>query len=56
MDEDGTGLDPGEELRARSQRAGVLGGLAAVGLLLAVLVLVAPGGSKPRLPARASTT
>jgi hypothetical protein len=35
---------------APSHRKGMLGGLAAVGALLAVLVLVAPGGSTPKLP------
>ncbi len=67
MDEQGTDLtDEDDELaattttttaaavRPRSHRAGVLGGLGAVGLLLAVLVLVAPGGSRPRLPAQSA--
>ena len=35
-----------------SHRAGMLAGLAVVGLLLVVLVAFAPGGSKPRLPAQ----
>ncbi|MGO8826468.1 MAG: hypothetical protein ACLQU9_14695 [Acidimicrobiales bacterium] len=40
------------EQRPRSHRAGMLGGLAVVGVLLAVLVAVAPGGSRPTLPAQ----
>jgi hypothetical protein len=38
--------------RAPSHRKGMLGGLAAVGALLAILVVVAPGGSTPKLPAQ----
>jgi hypothetical protein len=63
MDEDDGGLmheeftDAGPDAappedRPRSHRKGMLGGLVAVGLLLAVTVLLAPGGSKPRLPAQ----
>jgi hypothetical protein len=35
--------------RSRSHRAGTLAGLAVVGVLLAVLVVVAPGGSSSKL-------
>jgi hypothetical protein len=75
MDEDGSGLRPGEgsvpqvggdagqlihdefaeaasEQRPESHRWGMLGGLAVVGVLLAVLVALSPGGSTPRLPAQ----
>jgi len=45
--------DAPPEQQPRSHRAGMLAGLAVVGLLLAVLVAFAPGGSKPRLPAQA---
>jgi hypothetical protein len=38
--------------RSRSHRGGMLAGLGVVGALLAVLVLLAPGGSTPRLPAQ----
>jgi hypothetical protein len=34
--------------RARSHRAGMLAGLGVVGVLLGVLVVVAPGGSAPK--------
>ncbi len=37
---------------SRSHRTGMLAGLAVVGALLVVLVVLAPGGSKPRLPAQ----
>lgn len=36
----------------RSHRAGMMAGLAVVGVALAVLLLVAPGGSPPKLPAQ----
>ncbi len=36
--------------RSRSHRTGMLAGLAVVGALLALLVIVAPGGSGPKLP------
>ena len=42
--------DPAARPATPSHRKGMLGGLAAVGTLLAVLVLVAPGGSTPKLP------
>jgi hypothetical protein len=42
--------DPASLSYAPSHRRGMLTGLAGVGVLLAVLVLVAPGGSKPVLP------
>lgn len=38
--------------KSRSHRAGMLAGLGVVGVLLVVLVVFAPGGSKPRLPAQ----
>jgi hypothetical protein len=38
--------------RRRSHRAGMLAGLGVVAVLLAVLVVLAPGGSKPHLPAQ----
>jgi hypothetical protein len=38
--------------KLRSHRAGMLAGLGVVGALLVVLVVFAPGGSKPRLPAQ----
>jgi hypothetical protein len=38
--------------RSRSHRGGMLAGLGVVGALLAVLVVLAPGGSTPRLPAQ----
>jgi cytoskeletal protein RodZ len=38
--------------RSRSHRVGMLAGLGVVGALLAVLLVFAPGGSKPRLPAQ----
>ena len=38
--------------RSRSHRVGMLAGLGVVGVLLAVLVVFAPGGSEPRLPAQ----
>jgi hypothetical protein len=38
--------------RTRSHRTGMLAGLVVVGALLAVLVLLAPGSGKPRLPAQ----
>ncbi len=44
--------DAGVATQPRSHRAGVLGGLAVVGILLAVLVLVSPGASPPKLPAQ----
>jgi hypothetical protein len=44
--------DPTARLAAPSHRKGMLGGLAAVGALLAILVFVAPGGSTPKLPAQ----
>jgi hypothetical protein len=44
--------DPAARPAAPSHRKGMLGGLAAVGTLLAILVLVAPGGSSPKLPAQ----
>jgi hypothetical protein len=37
---------------SRSYRTGMLAGLGVVGALLVVLVVFAPGGSKPRLPAQ----
>ena len=42
--------DPARRPRARSHRTGMLAGLGVVGALLAVLVLLAPGSGKPRLP------
>lgn len=44
--------EPARPPRFRSHRAGMLAGLAVVGALLAVLVLLAPGSGKPRLPAQ----
>ncbi|HWD56603.1 MAG TPA: hypothetical protein VG346_15875 [Acidimicrobiales bacterium] len=44
--------EPKRQPRSRSHRGGMLAGLGVVGVLLAVLVLLAPGGSKPRLPAQ----
>lgn len=41
---------PPRRPRARSHRTGMLAGLGVVGVLLAVLVLLAPGSGKPRLP------
>jgi hypothetical protein len=43
-------VEPTRRPRSRSHRTGMLAGLAVVGALLAVLVVFAPGGSKPRLP------
>ena len=40
------------EQRPESHRRGRLGGLAVIGVLLAVLVALSPGGSTPRLPAQ----
>lgn len=44
--------DPAARPGAPSHRKGMLGGLVAVGTLLAILVLVGPGGSSPKLPAQ----
>lgn len=44
--------EPSRPPRFRSHRAGMLAGLGVVGALLAVLVLLAPGSGKPRLPAQ----
>src|SRR5579872_4660476 len=43
---------PRRAARTRSHRTGMLAGLGVVGILLAVLVIVGPGGSKPHLPAQ----
>jgi hypothetical protein len=45
-------VEPKRPPRSRSHRGGMLAGLGVVGALLAVLVVLAPGGSKPRLPAQ----
>jgi hypothetical protein len=45
-------VEPRRPPRSRSHRGGMLAGLGVVGALLAVLVVLAPGGSKPRLPAQ----
>ncbi len=45
-------VDTDVAAQPRSHRAGVLGGLAVVGILLAVLVLASPGASPPKLPAQ----
>ena len=45
-------VEPTRPPRSRSHRTGMLAGLAVVGALLAVLVVLAPGGSPPRLPAQ----
>ncbi len=45
-------VEPRRAPRSRSHRGGMLAGLGVVGALLAVLVVLAPGGSKPRLPAQ----
>jgi hypothetical protein len=45
-------VEPRRPPRSHSHRGGMLAGLGVVGALLAVLVLLAPGGSKPRLPAQ----
>lgn len=59
--EDGDGVDQGGDEgfapatgspALRSHRRGMLAGLGAVGLLLAVLLLLGSGGSKPRLAAQ----
>lgn len=44
--------EPARPPRSRSHRAGMLAGLGVVGVLLAALVLLAPGSGKPRLPAQ----
>jgi hypothetical protein len=44
--------EPARPPRTRSHRTGMLAGLVVVGALLAVLVLLAPGSGKPRLPAQ----
>jgi hypothetical protein len=43
---------PSRTPRFRSHRAGMLAGLGVVGALLAVLVVLSPGGGTPRLPAQ----
>ncbi len=43
---------PARKARFRSHRAGMLAGLGVVGALLAVLVLLAPGGGTPKLPSQ----
>jgi hypothetical protein len=45
-------VPPKRASKGRSHRAGMLAGLGVVGALLVVLVVFAPGGSKPRLPAQ----
>jgi hypothetical protein len=45
-------VQPKRAPKARSHRTGMLAGLGVVGALLVVLVVFAPGGSKPRLPAQ----
>lgn len=43
---------PKRAAKSRSHRAGMLAGLGVVGAILVVLVVFAPGGSKPKLPAQ----
>ena len=43
---------PKRPSKSRSHRTGMLAGLGVVGALLVVLVVFAPGGSKPKLPAQ----
>jgi hypothetical protein len=45
-------VPPTRRSRSRSHRTGMLAGLGVVGALLVVLVVFAPGGSKPHLPAQ----
>ncbi len=45
-------VQPRRASKGRSHRAGMLAGLGVVGALLVVLVVFAPGGSKPKLPAQ----
>lgn len=45
-------VPPRRASKSRSHRTGMLAGLGVVGALLVVLVVFAPGGSKPRLPAQ----
>ena len=51
INDEGTAAGPATADPPRSHRVGMLGGLAAVGAVLAVTVLLAPGAAKPKLPA-----